>query len=193
MSQGRLELGWGTAPGRPGSRKPMGRPAWPPRVCSGPFGGVSSWYAEHVAFQPFPLGTPPAKSKAWCLWGTPGVGVALWCLHLSNGKVLLPRPVPNTHFPAAAQVASPPSFSSCTPFLPLLGWLSFPLPSVSLLTLPPPARNSPAPRLPCPPGLQAPAFAHCFHSHPLGGDRGWVVARIWWWVTFRLVPLPQVP
>lgn len=46
--------------------------------------------------------------------------MALWCLHLSNGKVLLPRPVPNTHFPAAAQVASPPSFSSCTPFPPLL-------------------------------------------------------------------------
>ena len=49
------------APG-PGNRKPVGRSAWPPRACSGPFQhkDVVLWA---LGFLPVALGIPPAKSS----------------------------------------------------------------------------------------------------------------------------------
>lgn len=54
---------WGQLLAGLGNRKPVGRPAWPPRVCSGP-SSVSTWCFEYLALLPFPLGIPPAKSSA---------------------------------------------------------------------------------------------------------------------------------
>lgn len=78
-------------------------PAWLPGSALGP-SSLSTWYFEHLAFLPFPLGTPPPKSLAvGCFGAITGVG----------GSPPGPSPL---KWKNSASFGSPPNpFPSCPP------------------------------------------------------------------------------